>query len=114
MSDEMSPKELAALFGEPVPVPMDPAKAPDLYIDNGIYQIAGRIKNYVSFAGFPLTPNSEMVANTYAHMCFAFYQFALTLPEERRLALEALIRKQEEGAANLIAAAHRQVRAPKE
>lgn len=107
MSDEMTPEELAELFGEPVPVIS--THVPDLYVDNGIYQIAGRIKNHVSSAGFLMTPNSQMVANTYAHMCFAFYQFALTLPQDKRVELEKIIRAQEEGAANLISAAHRQI-----
>lgn len=108
MSDEMTPEELATLFGEPVPVPS--THIPDLHKDNGIYQVAGRIKNHVSFAGFPMTPNGEMICNTYAHMLFAFYQFALTLPEDKRVALEAICKSQEEGAAGLIAAGHRQVR----
>lgn len=110
MSDEMSAEEMARLFGEEVPKGIAPVDAPDLYKDNGIYQIAGRIKNHVAFAGFPMSPNALMICNTYAHMMFAFYQFGLTLGEEQRAKLDLLIRKQEEGAAGLIAAGYRNVK----
>lgn len=106
MSDEMTDEEVASLFGEPVP------QLP-VFNPNGIYQIAGRIKNHVVFAGFTITPNSEMICNTYSHMLYDFYQFALSLPEKERNELEALIRKQEDAAAGLISAAHRNVRPPK-
>lgn len=106
----MSAEEMAHLFGEEVPKGIVPSNAPDLYKDNGIYQIAGRIKNHVAFAGFPMSPNAEMICNTYAHMMFAFYQFGLTLDEEQRAKLESIIRIQEEGAAGLIAAGYRNVK----
>lgn len=81
---------------------------------NDIYKVSARIKN-LARAGVKanLTPQGDMVTNTFTHMIKAFYDFAETVPDkETKARLIQLARKQEEVPAGLIAALSAGVRAP--
>lgn len=113
----MSEAEIAALFGEKPPEHKPAPKAPTtdaeykayeeaLVWATDIYRIAARVKNSVRGTGGGLTPQAEMLCNTYVHVLKSFYDFSETIKDENiKKALIDLIRKNEDMPANVVAAA---------
>lgn len=117
--DTMTEEELARHFGEPLPKKPKKSKSIDKMSleeieaweaaqngSNDIYKVAARMKNAARMAvQGNLTPQGEMVVNTFAHMVKAFYDFANVVSDkETQIRLTELIKKQEELPANLISA----------
>jgi hypothetical protein len=73
---------------------------------NDIYKIKARIANLARGPGMSLTPQGDILCNSFVHVCKALYEFAntLTVPEER-IQLIALIRAQESVPGTIISAA---------
>lgn len=79
-----------------------------------IYKIAARVKNLARGSGGTLTPQGEMLANTYVHVLKALYDFADTIPDrDTKTKLVEILRKNEGMPASLIEAAKVGVRANK-
>jgi hypothetical protein len=73
---------------------------------NDIYKIKARVANLARGGGASLTPQGEMLCNTYVHVLKSFYDFADRIPDrEMRLRLIELIKSNEGMPANLINAA---------
>jgi hypothetical protein len=79
-----------------------------------IYKVSARIKNAARMAvKANLTPQGDMIANTFTHVVKGIYDLADTVPDkEIRMKLTKFARSQEEGAAGLISALSSGVRAP--
>lgn len=126
--EEMSEAELATHFKESPPVKKkekkkklskmsleeieDLERAQDN--SNDIYKISARIKNLARFSvKANLTPQGDMLANSFTHLIKVFYDFAETIQDKDvRVRLLQLTRKQEEVPANLISALSSGMRAP--
>ncbi len=122
--EEMSEEDLAKYFKEKKEEPKQKAKtlkemtkeeieswerAQDNSTD--IYKIAARVKNLARGPGMNLTPQGEMLANTYTHVLKAFYDFAEKIEDKNiKAQLTDLIRSQEGMPGNLISAAGAGVR----
>lgn len=114
---QMMIDEVAAHFNEKIPDPeptlYSPAN-PEEFEEwekkqdnsNDIYKINARIKNLARYeANANLTPQGDMVCNSFTHALKSFYDFAETIEnEELRTKLLTLTRDQEMVPANLIAA----------
>ncbi|CAK9253115.1 unnamed protein product [Sphagnum jensenii] len=130
--DQMSEDEVANLFQEKPKVvkkkkKLKPVKLEKMNLEeieeweasqnnsNDIYKVSARIKNAARMAvKANLTPQGDMLANSFTHIVKAFYDFAETVSDkETKLRLIALTRKQEEVPANLIAALSAGMQAPK-
>jgi hypothetical protein len=101
--DEMSPAELAALFGEKAPPPEE-QKVQDEY---DIYRISARVNNHAVYAtgNKNLTAQGRMVCNTYVHTLKAMYDFAHKMRKSKQKdKLFAIIKEQEKAPGDLIAA----------
>lgn len=73
---------------------------------NDIYKIKARVANLARGPGVSLTPQGEMLCNTYVHVLKALYDFAENVQDKNiKVQLTDLIRKQEGMPGNLIAAA---------
>lgn len=71
-----------------------------------LYKIKARVANLARDGGATLTPQGEMLANTFVHVLKALYDFAGKLEDKpTRIALTELIKKQENMPAQLIKAA---------
>lgn len=81
---------------------------------NDIYKVSARMKNLARAAvKANLTPQGEMVTNSFVHVVKGLYDFAATIADkETRVRLEQYARKQEEVPANLISALGAGVRVP--
>jgi hypothetical protein len=85
----MSSSEVAAHFGEEVPVekPMT---------EEDLYAIAARVKNAARMSvGGNLTATGEQLCNSFVHLFKAFYDFADTLNDKDKERLKELVRSQE-------------------
>jgi hypothetical protein len=118
---EMSEEDLAKYFDQPVQAtePKEVPKEPDFSTlekikefedaqDNStdIYKIAARVKNLARGPGISLTPQGEMLANTYTHILKSFYDFAEKIEDKKiKQELIELIRSKEGMPGDLIAAA---------
>lgn len=107
---EMSASEVAKHFNEPEPVNKEPDKTPeelakDYFVSEDIFRIKARVKNEAVGTGAALTPNGEMMANTFVHLFKTFYDFSNTIEDETlKKKLKELIKSQEVVPANLLAA----------
>src|ERR1700722_11833727 len=73
---------------------------------NDIYKVKARVANLARGPGVSLTPQGEMLCNTYVHVLKALYDFADKLEDKNtKVQLIALIRSQEGMPGTLIAAA---------
>jgi len=73
---------------------------------NDLYKIKARVANLAREGNMILTPQGEMLANTYTHVLKAFYDFADKLEDKNiKIQLTNLIRSHEGMPRNLIAAA---------
>lgn len=118
--EELTVCELAEHFGEAPPevTPQKPwtkesAEAAEAAADNAndLYKIKARVANLARGGGAHLTPQGEMLANTFVHVLKSLYDFAETLQDKsERNDLVKLIRSHEDMPANLIAAAGAGVR----
>jgi len=82
---------------------------------NDIYKIKARVANLARGGGASLTPQGEMLVNTFVHVIKAFYDFSEKLEDKSiKVQLDQLIRSQEGMPGNLIAAAGVGVRQKKE
>jgi len=81
---------------------------------NDIYKVSARIKNAARMAvKANLTPQGDMIANTFTHVVKGIYDLAESVHDiELRVNLTKFARSQEEGAAGLISALSSGVRAP--
>lgn len=81
---------------------------------NDIYKVSARIKNAARMAvKANLTPQGDMIANTFTHVVKGIYDLADTVSDkETKMKLTKFARSQEEGAAGLISALSSGVRAP--
>lgn len=122
-SEEMTEEDLGAHFGTtPTPKPRkdrlrkplskmsveeldDLQKAEEEAADNSndIYKVKARVANLARMNGVVLTPQGEMLVNTYVHSLLALYSFAESIKDKgTREALIKVIRAQESMPANLI------------
>lgn len=116
---EMTEEELARHFGEPLQkkkkldsithkMSLEEIQEWEKRQDNSndIYKIKARIKNLaVGAVNGNLTPQGEMIVNTFVHSIKAFYDFAQTIQDkEAKIKLTDLIKTQEQMPANLISA----------
>jgi hypothetical protein len=123
---EMSEEELAKHFGEPKPrkkkekaiskMSLEEIESWEAAQDNSndIYKVSARIKNAARMAvKANLTPQGDMIANTFTHVVKGIYDLADTVSDkETKMKLTKFARSQEEGAAGLISALSSGVRAP--
>lgn len=73
---------------------------------NDIYKIKARVANLARGPGVSLTPQGEMLCNTYVHVLKALYDFAETIEDKTiKIALTKAIRDQEGMPGTLISAA---------
>lgn len=73
---------------------------------NDIYKVSARVKNLAREGGAALTPQGDMLANTYTHVLLSLYGFAEKIQDATiKINLINLIRSHENMPANLIAAA---------
>lgn len=126
---EMSEEELAKLFKErrepsARKVPEKPLNKMTLQEiedweskqdnSNDIYKIKARVANLARGPGMSLTPQGEMLCNSFVHVLKAFYDFSETMTDkESKIKLISLIRAQEGMPGTLIAAAGAGVKASK-
>jgi hypothetical protein len=128
---EMSEEEIARMFAENAPRKEKKKKKKEQKLNkmsmeeienweaaqdnsNDIYKVSARIKN-MARAGVKanLTPQGDMVCNTFTHLVKGIYDLAETVHDrELRMKLTQFARKQEEAPAGLIAALSAGVRAP--
>ena len=124
--EEFSEEEMANQFNEPPPMRLPTKSLKEMTKDeieglesaadnsNDLYKIKARVTNLARGGGAALTPQGEMLANTYVHVLKSFYDFAETIHDRTiRNNLVRLIRKHEDMPANLIAAAGAGVRTRK-
>lgn len=82
---------------------------------NDIYKIKARVANLARGPGVSLTPQGEMLCNTYVHVLKALYDFADIIEDRTiKVQLNQLIRSQEGMPGTLIAAAGAGVKQKKE
>lgn len=82
---------------------------------NDIYKIKARVANLARGGGASLTPQGEMLVNTFVHVIKALYDFSEKLEDKNvKIQLDQLIRSQEGMPASLIAAAGVGVRTKKD
>lgn len=104
---DMSPQELAKLFGEEYVEKPEP-KFSEMSIkeidewqkeqddSTDIYKVKARVTNLARESGVGITPNGEAMINTYVHVLMAFYDFASTIKDKTlRKELIELVRSRE-------------------
>lgn len=73
---------------------------------NDIYKISARVKNLARGPGMSLTPQGDMLCNSYTHVMKAFYDFAEKIEDKAiKISLIDFIRTQEGMPGGLISAA---------
>lgn len=125
-SEELSEAELATMFNEKPKKKNKKAKLKKMTLEeieswekaqensNDIYKVAARVKNAARMAvKANLTPQGEMVCNTFTHLVKGIYDLADTIADkETKAKLINFAKKQEEAPAGLIEALSAGVRAP--